>query len=175
MDAAALGSAQLRASSSSRRPLARGRCAPTECGTERGFVRHGQSGRQLSYAELTAHLERRPREPVHLKDPSRFFLIGTPARRLDSAQKASGRAIFGIDVRMPGQLTAVVARPSALGATLRSFDRGPALAVPGVKNVVRLHSGVAVVAGNFWAARSRAVVALPHSGQLQRRGSTPHG
>ena len=124
----------------------------TECGTERGFVRHGQSGRQLSYAELTAHLERRPREPVHLKDPSRFFLIGTPARRLDSAQKASGRAIFGIDVRMPGQLTAVVARPSALGATLRSFDRGAALAVPGVKNVVRLHSGVAVVAGNFWAA-----------------------
>jgi isoquinoline 1-oxidoreductase beta subunit len=90
---------------------------------------------------------------VKLKDPKDFRLIGKPTRRLDSAAKVSGKAEFGIDVKRPDMLIAVVARAPIFGATLKSFDAAKAKAVPGVVDVVQVPSGVAVLGKHFWAAK----------------------
>jgi isoquinoline 1-oxidoreductase beta subunit len=91
-----------------------------------------------------------PKEPK-LKTGAKN-LLGKPLHRLDSPAKVSGTAIFGIDVSVPGMLTAVIARPPVFGGKLKSFDAVKALAVPGVKKVVAVDAGVAVAADGFWPA-----------------------
>ncbi len=92
-----------------------------------------------------------PANPA-LKDPSQFRLIGKPVKRLDTPAKVDGSAQFGIDVRLPGMLYAVVARCPVFGGKVKSFDATKAKAVPGVKSVVQISNGVAVVADNTWSA-----------------------
>jgi isoquinoline 1-oxidoreductase beta subunit len=90
---------------------------------------------------------------VKLKDPSQFTLIGKQKLpRLDSPSKSTGTATYGIDVKLPGLLTAVIARPPAFGATVKSFDATAAKQVPGVTDVVQVPEGVAVVATGTWPA-----------------------
>ncbi|MCL7968148.1 MAG: xanthine dehydrogenase family protein molybdopterin-binding subunit [marine benthic group bacterium] len=123
----------------------------SECRTGNGVVT--ASGRSLRYGELAATAATlTPPESVPLRDPSEWSLIGTPTRRLDTPEKITGRAKFGIDVQLEGMLTAVVARAPSFGATLKSFDASAARAVPGVRHVVQVPSGVAVVADHSWAA-----------------------
>ncbi len=123
------------------------------------------SGRRLGYGALAEAAMALPvPASVTLKDPAQFRLIGQPTTRLDAVAKSSGRQDFGIDVRRPGQLTAVVARPPVFGARLRRVDDAAARAVPGVKAVLRVPldrgaEGVAVVATGYWPAR-QAVQAL---------------
>ena len=88
-----------------------------------------------------------------LKTPAQWKIIGKPTRRLDTPEKISGRAKFGMDVQFPGLLTAVVARAPVFGAKVKSFDDKAARAVPGVRNVVQVPTGVAVVADHYWAAK----------------------
>jgi isoquinoline 1-oxidoreductase beta subunit len=127
--------------------------------TEAGHV-IGPGGRRLAYGELADDAMKQPvPETVVLKDPKQFKLIGKPTTRLDARDKSSGRQAFGIDVRRPGQLTAVVARPPVFGARLRSVDDSAARAVRGVKAVLRVPldrgaEGVAVVADGYWPART---------------------
>ncbi|MBL0918600.1 MAG: xanthine dehydrogenase family protein molybdopterin-binding subunit [Hydrogenophaga sp.] len=127
--------------------------------TEAGHV-IGPGGRKLAYGELADDAMKQPvPEKVALKDPKQFKLIGKPTTRLDAAAKSSGRQDFGIDVRRPGQLTAVVARPPVFGAKLRSVDDSAARAVKGVKAVLRVPldrgaEGVVVIADGYWQARS---------------------
>lgn len=95
---------------------------------------------------------------VTLKDPKDFRLIGRPTTRLDARDKSSGRQSFGIDMRLPGQVTAVVARPPVFGGRLVSVDDRATRAVPGVKAVLRIPvdgggDGVAVVAEGYWPAK----------------------
>ena len=90
---------------------------------------------------------------VKLKEPKDWKIIGKPTRRLDTPEKITGRAQFGIDVQFPGLLTAIVTRAPVFGGTVKSFDATKARAVPGVRNVVQVPSGVAVVADHFWAAK----------------------
>ncbi len=97
-------------------------------------------------------------ETVTLKDPRDFRLIGKPTGRLDARAKSSGHQSFGIDMRLPGMLTAVMARPPVFGARLRAVDDRAARAVRGVKGVFRVPlalgaEGVAVVADGYWSAR----------------------
>jgi len=97
-------------------------------------------------------------EKVVLKDPKDFKIIGRPTTRLDARAKSSGRQDFGIDVKHPGQLTAVVAHPPVFGARLKSVDDAAARAVKGVKAVLRVPldrgaEGVAVVADGYWPAK----------------------
>ncbi len=126
--------------------------------TQAGFVL-GPGGRKLGYGELAeAAMDLPVPEKVTLKDPKDFRLIGRPTTRLDASAKSSGRQQFGIDVRLPGQLTAVVARPPMFGARLASVDDSAARAVKGVKAVLRVPldrgaEGVAVVADGYWQAR----------------------
>lgn len=110
-------------------------------------------GSSLSYADLAADAAALDvPDDVPLKDPSEFRLIGTSAPRLDAEPKSTGRAIFGIDAGPPDARVAVVARSPVFGGTVRSFQADAALAVPGVDEVVRIGSGIAVVGDGYVAA-----------------------
>lgn len=125
---------------------------------ERGVV-IGPGGKRLPYGELAdAAMQQPVPAEVVLKDPSRFTIIGQPTTRLDAKDKSSGQQNFGIDVNLPGMLTAVVTRPPVFGSKVASVDDAAARAVPGVKAVLRvpLHDGgegVAVLATGYWAAK----------------------
>jgi len=127
-----------------------------ECRTESGTVHHAASGRSAGYGELAVEAVAAgltaPAE-VTLKDPSTFRLIGKPVPRLDTPAKVAGTAQFGLDVTLPGMLTAVVLHPPTFGGVARSIQADAARAVPGVKAVVDVGSGVAVIATGFWPAK----------------------
>ncbi len=121
--------------------------------TANGVVHHRASGRSLTYGELAeaASALPVPAKPA-LKDPKTFKLIGTRVPLVDTQSKVTGAAKFGIDARVPGMLFATVVRPPVFGDTLKSFDASRAKAVKGVKDVVSITSGVAVIAESTWAA-----------------------
>ena len=120
--------------------------------TENGFAIAGEQ--RARYGELVQAAAKLPAPAkVALKDQKDWKLIGQPTRRLDTPEKISGRAQFGMDVQFEGLLTALVARAPVFGGTVRSFDAAAARAVPGVRNVVQVPSGVAVVADHYWAAK----------------------
>jgi isoquinoline 1-oxidoreductase beta subunit len=125
---------------------------PVDCHTEKGFVVNGK--RKAGYGELADAAAKLPiPNEVKLKDAKDFTLIGKPTRRLDSKAKVSGAAEFGIDVKRPDMLIALVARPPVFGAKVKSFDAAKAKAVAGVVDVVQVPSGVAVLGKHFWAAK----------------------
>ncbi|AXA71374.1 acylaldehyde oxidase [Achromobacter insolitus] len=131
-------------------------------------VLHQASGRRLAYGELAADAARQPvptGDALKLKDRSEFRYIGKDQVRLvDLEAIGKGQASYGMDMRLPGMVYAVVARPPVVGGKLRRFDSARALTVPGVLKVVEIPpmqgapafqplGGVAVVARNTWAAR----------------------
>jgi isoquinoline 1-oxidoreductase subunit beta len=119
---------------------------------ENGFVVNGD--KKLSYGKLAAAAAKlKPPEDVKLKDPKDWKVIGKSHKRLDTPEKITGKAQFGIDVQLPGMLMAAVARPPTFGGKVKSWKGDEAKKVPGVKKVVEVPSGVAVVATNFWAAQ----------------------
>jgi isoquinoline 1-oxidoreductase subunit beta len=125
---------------------------PARLRTEKGAVLLGT--RKLDYGELASAAEKlEPPSQVKLKTAKDWKLIGKPTRRLDSPEKITGKAQFGIDVRFEGLRTAVVARAPVFGGKVKSFDGAKASAVPGVEKVVQVPSGVAVVARDFWSAQ----------------------
>jgi len=125
---------------------------PADCRTENGVVIAGNQ--RARYGELAAAAAQLPPpKTAPLKDPKDWKLIGKPTKRLDTPEKITGRAQFGMDVRFPGLLVAVVARPPVFGGKVRSFDATAAKAIPGVRKVVLVPTGVAVVADHFWAAK----------------------
>lgn len=127
--------------------------APSTCRAERSVVMH-ESGKRARYGELLPEAATMPvPEAPPLKSPRDFELIGKSLPRLDTPAKLTGEAIFGIDVKLPGMLTAVVARCPIFGGTLGSFNARAARAVPGVVAVREIPSGVAVLAEHFWAAK----------------------
>ena len=120
--------------------------------TEDGKVFNGT--RKLSYGALADAASQLPvPEKVALKDQAAFRYIGKPRKRLDSPMKVDGSAKFGIDMRVPGMLFAVVARPLVVGAKIVKLDDSAARAVRGVLDVKQVPSGVAVYATNTWAAK----------------------
>ena len=121
--------------------------------TENGAV-IAPDGRRAGYGELAdAAAKLTPPTDVKLKDAAQFKIIGQPTKRVESADKVTGRGVFGIDVKVPGALTAVVARPPVFGAKVKSFDASAAQKVAGVRRVVEVSTGVAVVADGMWAAK----------------------
>jgi len=123
------------------------------CRAENGVVLHAPTKRKLTYGSLAeAAAKLSVPADVPLKDPAQFRVIGKSTKRLDTPDKVNGRAEFGIDVRRPGMLYAVVARCPVFGGKVASFDATKAKAVPGVKNVIQISSGVAVIADSTWTA-----------------------
>ncbi|HKW39575.1 MAG TPA: xanthine dehydrogenase family protein molybdopterin-binding subunit [Burkholderiales bacterium] len=125
-----------------------------DCRTEKGMVIH-KSGKKLSYGRLAAKAAKvAPPKDVKLKDPSEFTLLGRPGtRRLDTAAKSTGRAKYGLDVYLPGMLTAVIAHPPVPGGKAVSVNDAKAKAVAGVRQVVQVPFGVAVLADGYWQAK----------------------
>jgi isoquinoline 1-oxidoreductase subunit beta len=132
----------------------------SECHAADGKVVHAASKRSATYGSLAdAAAKLAPPTEVKLKDPSMFTIVGKPTRRVDTHKKTNGTAEFGIDVRLPGMLHASVEHCPVFGGTLVSFDATKAKAIPGVKDVLPIVSGmppkqtgVAVVADNTWTA-----------------------
>ena len=114
-------------------------------------------GKRLRYGELAAKAIGGPvPTDVKLKDPTQFKIIGRPVKRLDTPEKVTAEAIFGIDVKLPGMLTGVVVRSPAFGAQVASMNAEKAKAAPGVKAVVPISTGIVVVADTYWNARKAA-------------------
>ncbi|MCE6976808.1 xanthine dehydrogenase family protein molybdopterin-binding subunit [Pseudomonas frederiksbergensis] len=126
--------------------------------TQSGMVL-GPAGRKASYGELSEAAMALPvPETITLKDPKDFRIIGHATTRIDAKAKSSGQQDFGIDMKLPGQLTAVVARPPVFGAKIASLDDSAARAIKGVKAVLRVPldggaEGVTVVADGYWQAK----------------------
>jgi isoquinoline 1-oxidoreductase beta subunit len=122
------------------------------CTTAYGVV-HGPAKQRAKYADL---LQRAATlavpTKVALKTPDRFRLIGTRQNRLDVPQKTNGRAVYGIDVKIPGMRYASIEKPREIGGRVATFDASAAMKVPGVRSVLQITSGVAVVADNTWSA-----------------------
>jgi isoquinoline 1-oxidoreductase beta subunit len=124
------------------------------CHVEKGVVIHAASGKKASYGSLANAAAAIPvPSNVPLKDPKNFITIGKKVRRLDTPSKTNGTAQFGLDVTLPGMLTALVARAPVFGGKVVSFDASESLKVPGVRTVEQVPSGVAVIASGFWPAR----------------------
>ena len=126
---------------------------PGACHTENNAVVHTANGKRLGYGALVEEASKLS-VPVNpkLKDPRDYKYVGKATPRIDSPEKSNGKAKFGIDVRRPGMLHAVVERCPVFGGKLREFDGTKTQAVPGVKQVVQVSTGVAVVADNTWSA-----------------------
>ncbi len=124
------------------------------CRAEKGAVIHPVKGLRLTYGQLVDKAAALPvPQDVPLKDPKDWKILGTGVLRLDTPAKVNGSAQFGIDVKVPGMLVAVVARCPVIGGKVKTFDATKAKAVPGVKQVVQISSGVAVVADGYWPAK----------------------
>ncbi len=145
-----------------------------ELTVEAGVVGHRASKRQARFGELAEAAASLPvPEQVTLKDPKDFTLIGRHVPRKDSAEKTDGSARFTQDVKLPGMLVAVVAHPPRFGATVRGVDDSAARAVPGVADVVRIPTGVAVLAGDYWTAKKgRDALKLDWDESAAYRGSS---
>jgi isoquinoline 1-oxidoreductase beta subunit len=121
--------------------------------SERGQVIQVATGRRLPFAALVADAAALPvpADPP-LKDPDKFTIVGRTALRTDSPMKVDGSAGYGIDVKVRGMLYASVSRCAVFGGKMVSFDDAKAKAVPGVRGVVPISRGVAVLADSTWAA-----------------------
>ena len=130
---------------------------PATCHAQNGQVIHAATNRTLAYGQLTEAAGKLPVPgSVTLKDPKDFKLIGTTARRLDSPEKVDGSAMFGLDVRLPGMVYAVIVNCPVFGGKLASVDDSATRKIPGVRQIVKIDNGVAVVGDHTWAAKRGA-------------------
>lgn len=126
---------------------------PGGCRTEAGYVIHPDGQQKVAYGNLVEKASQRslPNE-TKVKDASQFKIVGKAMGHWDAPQIVSGKAIYGLDVRIPGMLFAVMARCPVFGGTLAGYDDGAAKAIPGVRQIVTVKDRIAVVAENTWAA-----------------------
>ncbi|MFG6429761.1 xanthine dehydrogenase family protein molybdopterin-binding subunit [Roseateles sp. LYH14W] len=142
--------------------------AANDCDTDNGDVVHRDSGRRAAYGLLVEQAARQPvPEQPTLMPRERLRYIGRDMPRLDIPAKTDGSAVFGVDVRMPGLLSAAIVQCPVFGGRLAGVDSAPALRMPGVRQVVLLDDAVAVVADSYWRAQ-QAVDALQPRWDLQR-------
>ena len=146
-----------------------------EFAIEKGVIRHLPTRRQADFASFAGMAAAQPvPTEVKLKSPGDFKLIGKPgARRVDSPDKVAGAGGFGLDQHPPGLLRAVIARSPRFGGRLKSFDPTAARAVAGVVGVVRVPSGVAVLARDTWSAiRGRDALAVQWDDEMAETRSS---
>jgi isoquinoline 1-oxidoreductase beta subunit len=139
---------------------------PETCEARDHVVVHRPTGRTLGFGDLAEEAGKQPipsPKEVQLRPKSELRRVGGPLPLLDAPAYVTGSAIFGADVRLPGMLTAVIARPPVVGGRVARYDATRALAIPGVKRVIELPEpkrpyafqpwgGLAVLAENTWAA-----------------------
>ena len=133
----------------------------SDCYAENGNVIHRAIGKKLGYGELVQDASKlEPPKEVALKNPRDYKILRKPLPRQDTPLKTNGKAVFGLDKKLPGMLYAVVERSPRFEGKVKSIDDSQALKVPGVRHVLKVNrdvfsnmrEGVAVVADNTWAA-----------------------
>jgi len=128
----------------------------SECTVANGVITHKASSRKTTYgkvAEAAAKLEA-PKD-VPLKDPKNWKVIGKPLKRLDTADKLTGKQVYGADLKLPGMLNAAIKDSPVFGGKIKSVDSLRAEAMPGVKKVIKLRdTAVVVVADTWWHAKT---------------------
>ena len=145
-----------------------------QCRAENSTIVNLATKDRLSYGSLAEAASKLPvPQNASLKDPTQFRLVGKPQKRMDTPAKVSGQTTFGIDVKVPGMLHAALQRCPVFGGKVASFDATKAKTVPGVKQVVQISNGVAVLADNTWAAMEgrKALVVQWDEGALANTSS----
>ncbi|HEY8336312.1 MAG TPA: molybdopterin cofactor-binding domain-containing protein [Tardiphaga sp.] len=133
-----------------------------ECSAASSVITHKPSGRTTTYGKVVeAAAKLSPPADVKLKEPKDWRIVGKGVKRLDTADKTTGKMIYGVDVTLPGMLNAAIKDCPVFGGRLKSFDDSKVVAMKGVKKVVKVgDSAVAVVADTWWHAKV-ALDALP--------------
>jgi isoquinoline 1-oxidoreductase subunit beta len=130
--------------------------AVVECTVDKGVISHKISGRKTTYGKVAgaaAQLEVPKEAP--LKDPKDWKIIGKPVKRLDTADKLTGKQVYGADLKLPGMLSATIKACPVFGGKVKSIDSAAGERMPGVKKIVRVgDSAVAVVADTWWHAKT---------------------
>ena len=136
--------------------------AKEECSVSASLITHNPTGRTTTYGKVAAAAaEMIPPVEVELKDPKDWKLIGKPVKRLDTADKLTGKQVFGADLQLPGMLNASIRACPVFGGKLASFDAKKVSGMPGVRAVVAVEdNAVAVVADTWWQAKT-ALDTLP--------------
>lgn len=140
----------------------------SECSVSDGIITHTGSGKKTSYGKVAGAASKlAPPLEVTLKDPSEWKVAGQPKLRLDTAEKLTGKQVYGADLQLDGMLNAAIRQAPKIGATLKSFDASAVQNMPGVKKVVSVrnpfgaeNNTVAVIADTWWRA-NKALEALP--------------
>jgi isoquinoline 1-oxidoreductase subunit beta len=136
--------------------------AASECSASSGVITHKSSGRTTTYGKVAvAAAKLEPPKEVKLKDPKDWKIAGKPLKRLDTADKVTGKAVFSMDVKLPSMLNAAIKESPVFGGKVKSFDSAKVAGMPGVKKVVQSgDAAVAVIADTWWQAKT-ALDALP--------------
>jgi len=121
-----------------------------------GVVTDSASGKSVNFGTIATHAMAQPiPTDVKPKDPKDFTYMGKAKfPRVDTDDKIHGRETYPQDLKVPGMLVAMLARPKKLGGKVASFDAIETLKVPGVTNVVQIEDGVAVIGTGFWPCYS---------------------
>jgi isoquinoline 1-oxidoreductase beta subunit len=142
-----------------------------ECKAEKSVITHAKSGKSTSFGKVAAAASKTevPKD-VKLKDPKDWKIAGKPVKRLDTADKLTGKQIYGADIRLPGMLNAAIKQCPVFGGKVASFDDSKVKSMPGVKKVVKVDdNAVAVVADRWWQAKT-AADALPITWDTGKNG-----
>src|SRR5262245_21147014 len=133
-----------------------------ECTAANGVISHTPSGRKTTFGKVAAAASKiEPPSDIKLKDPKDWKIIGKGVKRLDTPDKVTGKAVYGIDVKVPGMLSAAIKAAPVFGAKLKSVDAAKIASMRGVKKVVKVEdNAVAVIADTWWNAKT-ALEALP--------------
>ncbi|QDO98263.1 xanthine dehydrogenase family protein molybdopterin-binding subunit [Ferrovibrio terrae] len=127
-----------------------------ECSAANSVITHKPSNRTVSYGKVaSAAAKLTPPTDIPLKDPKDWKVAGKSVKRLDTAEKLTGKQIYGVDLQLPGMLNAAIKDCPVFGGKVKSFDAAGAMKMPGVKKVVQVgDTAVAVVADTWWRANS---------------------
>jgi isoquinoline 1-oxidoreductase beta subunit len=134
----------------------------SECKVSKGIITHAPSGRTTTYGKVAGAAANVPAPgEIALKDPKDWTIAGKPLKRLDTADKLTGKQVYGTDVTLPGMLNAAIKDCPIFGGKVKSFDAAKVQNMRGVTKVVQVgDSAIAVVADTWWRAKS-ALDALP--------------
>ncbi|MEO0467142.1 MAG: molybdopterin cofactor-binding domain-containing protein [Pseudomonadota bacterium] len=134
----------------------------SECSAAKSVITHGPTGNTLTYGQVAnAAAALPPPLEVTVKDPSEWTLIGQPVKRLDTADKLTGKQVYGADLQMDGMLNASIKAAPMRGGSIVSYDAAAVESMPGVRQVLQVgNNAVAVVADTWWQANT-ALDALP--------------
>ena len=136
-----------------------------ECTAANSIITHTPSGKKTTYGRVASAAAKLPvpdLKSMTLKDPKNWTIAGKGLKRLDTAEKLTGKLIYGIDIKLPGMLNAAIMDAPVFGNKLKGFDEAKVKAMPGVRHVLKVgDTAVAVVADTWWQAQKGLVALNP--------------